>query len=115
MNELFAAIKAAAEFLGVEPAFYPVVIAFGIGHQYLKGMLKGWTSTLSVLSAGALAVVFGGLSWWQLKSPPFTGAVAIISLFSLCLIVEGIVGLAAEKVPFIPKNNEWTNKEKPSA
>jgi len=112
VEPIAAQFKPMFEALGVEPWMYPVLISFGVGHQFAKGLIKRWTDPWSVVSAASFSTAFGAASWVEHALTPTAGMTRIVVLFAATMAAEGIVGMLAGKVPFIPKNNQWTEPPK---
>lgn len=108
MDQIFAAIKPLLDALGVQPWMYPILLAFGVLHQYAKGTLRSWTQEWSFASAAVLSVAFGVLSAVEVHLTPVEGLTRTIILFAACLVAEGLAAKLAEFAPWIPQNNEWT-------
>lgn len=116
MDQLFGAAKPFLDALGVEPWMYPVLLAFGVGHQYAKGTIERWTQSWSLMSAGAVAIGFGILSAVEAHLPPLEAATRTLVLFAAAAITEKLAEKLADVLPFIPKNNAWAKKaDAPSA
>lgn len=113
MDAILEPLKPVLVALGAEPWMYPVLVAFGIAHQYAKGTMKQWTSHVSLVSAGVFALAFGIASWFEHNLAPVGGLTRIVVLFSAAMLAEAAAERAAAALPFVPKNNEWTKEGDP--
>jgi hypothetical protein len=112
--DLFEPVMKVFAAMGVQPWMYEILIGFGVVHQYLKGMVRWWTPALSVASAGVLSLGFGVLAVIENHTKPTAAAAAFVSMFAAGLVTEGLMEVAAQKLPFVPKNNAWVTPAVPA-
>lgn len=107
-----SSFKPILDALGVQPALYPLMLALGVINQYGKGMNKWWTLQVSFW----IAVAAGLLSMTSVYTDHMEigpAAVRAVALTAACLIAETAAELAAKKLPFVPKDNEWAKEDAP--
>lgn len=106
MEQLIDGLKPFLAALGVEPAMYGVIAAFGIAHQFACGYFARWTREWSFASASVFAFGLGLGTWIEVHLTPTQGMTRILALLAAALIAEALANKAADFLPFVPKYNE---------
>jgi len=100
------AVQQFLSFLGLDPSLVGVAFASGVGLRLLRGGVPWFTSSVSYAAAIAIAGFFGALS-----SPDVSEAgKSVMALLASILVVQRAVQSLAEKVPWLPLDNEWVKK-----
>ncbi len=101
--------KALLALVGLNPGTAGVAVVLAVLLRYARGMIRRIGSVTTYLSALAL----GGLGAWLEAAegqPPQAFARTALGLTVVVLVGQKLLERAAEFLPFIPKDNEWTVK-----
>lgn len=104
-------INAALSFVGLDPAMFGVAIAAGIALRFARGTIRGFTSGWSYLSALVIAIAFGALDVAADGKVNVDDGKAVMALLASILIVQAGAAALANKVPFLPQDNEWAKDQ----
>ena len=106
MSEFWEGIRPLLDALGVEAWAYPLLVGFGIAHQFACGYVVWWGRGASFVSALVFASLFGALSAAEHGLSPLMAASRGLTLLAAALLAEGAANLVAKKFGLIPKFNE---------
>lgn len=101
-------LKEFLAFTGIDPALLATAIPLAVLLRYMRGMLHWADSALTFYAAAGLAVL-GAVLKMAAHDPWRVVVTNGLLLLVLVLAVQFALEKWADKVPFIPRDNEWVN------
>lgn len=92
--------------LGLDPALWGVALLLAFVLRYARGMLH-WVGEAWTFGAAVGLGVLGAVLKMSAHEPWRVTVFNALALLATVLVLQYALGKLAEKVPFIPKDNEW--------